>query len=222
MQEKTVVSFSKIYINECIQGESMKRTPIPIDEAIKEKIREIGRLWKNSNSQPKINSEFLSKWEKLIYEWKDDKSLPLIIRNKQGSRGSEIKHKATGRSIIFSDNSFAKWVYENVMDEKSFTLDDIKQNLKDDKIPIALVIKPSEKKNAKYKKTLGKNSVNKRGWKLCHIAPIGFKNSTLAENRDINELEDHFVKFGNPKNMFLLPLEIGFLGEIQEFIDEQK
>lgn len=200
----------------------MKRIVIPIDEMIKEKIREIGHLWKISNTQPKINKEFLSKWEKLIYDWKDDHSLPLIIRNKQGSRGSEIKHNATGRSIIFSDNSFAKWVYENVMDEKIFTLDEIKQKLKKDEIPISLVIKKSEKEKAKYKKTLGKNSVNKRGWKLCHIAPIGFKNSTLANNRDIKDLEDHFVKFGNPKNMFLLPLEIGFLGEIQEFIDEQK
>lgn len=200
----------------------MKRSVIPIDETIKEKIREIGHLWKISNSQPKINKRVLSKWEKIIYSWKDDSSLPLIIRNKQRSRGSEIKHKSTGRSIIFSDNSFAKWVYENVMDEKIFTLDEIRQKLKDDEIPISLVIKTSEKEKAKYKKTLGKKSVNKRGWKLCHIAPIGLKNSILAENRDIKELEDHFIKFANPKNMFLLPLEIGFLGEIQEFIDEQK
>ncbi len=200
----------------------MTRKIIHIDPAIREKICELGKIWKMSNSNPKINEEVLSKWEKLIHDWKDEPSLPLIIRNKQGSRGSVIKHISSGRPIIFSDNSFAKWVYENVMDEKIFTIDEIKQKLKNDEIPISLVLKSTEKNNAVYKKTLGRNSVNKRGWKLCHIDPIGLKNSTPVENREIKELEDHFVKFGNPKNMFLLPLEIGFLGEIQDFINEQK
>ena len=32
----------------------------------------------------------------------------------------------------------------------------------------------------------------------------------------------HFERYANPMNMFILPKEIGGLGEIQEFIDEQR
>lgn len=39
---------------------------------------------------------------------------------------------------------------------------------------------------------------------------------------DINELIMYFKRYANPMNMFLLPKEIGGLGEIQEFIDEQR
>ena len=38
----------------------------------------------------------------------------------------------------------------------------------------------------------------------------------------IEVIEEHFMKLANPRNMFLVPLEIGGLGEIQEFIDEQR
>lgn len=39
---------------------------------------------------------------------------------------------------------------------------------------------------------------------------------------DINEIIKYFERYANPMNMFILPKEIGGLGEIQEFIDEQK
>ena len=39
---------------------------------------------------------------------------------------------------------------------------------------------------------------------------------------EIEIIEEHFMKLANPRNMFLVPLEIGGLGEIQEFINEQK
>ena len=41
-------------------------------------------------------------------------------------------------------------------------------------------------------------------------------------NLDINEIIKYFKRYSNPMNMFILPKEIGGLGEIQEFIDEQK
>ena len=40
--------------------------------------------------------------------------------------------------------------------------------------------------------------------------------------KDINEIIKYFKRYANPINMFLLPKDIGWLGEIQEFIDEQK
>ena len=41
-------------------------------------------------------------------------------------------------------------------------------------------------------------------------------------NFDINEITKYFKRYSNPMNMFILPNEISGLGEIQEFIDEQK
>ena len=42
------------------------------------------------------------------------------------------------------------------------------------------------------------------------------------EELDIRDIQNHFRKYANPCNMFVLPKEIGDLGEIQIFIDEQR
>ena len=59
-------------------------------------------------------------------------------------------------------------------------------------------------------------------WKLCHIQPVGFNTHTSIEDLEISDIEDHFRKYVNPNNMFVLPKEIGYLGEIDVFIEEQK
>ena len=74
---------------------------------------------------------------------------------------------------------------------------------------------------AKFKLKM-KFSLNKEGWKLCHIEPIGLNDKTPVEEIDIKRLEEHFIKLASPGNMFVVPLEIGGIGEIQEFISEQK
>lgn len=188
---------------------------------IRNKIRELGRIWKSSDSNPTINEDIKLQWEKLIYEWENDKNLPLVVRKGSGIRGSEIVHN-TGRKIIITDNSFSQWIYSNVLDEITYSLNDIKNMLQNDEIPMSFAIKKEERSKVKYKKTLGKYSINDRGWKLCHIEYVGLKTKTPISSININELENHFIKLANPKNMFILPLEIGNLGEIQEFIDEQK
>ena len=58
-------------------------------------------------------------------------------------------------------------------------------------------------------------------WKLCHIEPVGFNSNKSIEELDIKDIQEHFRKYANPNNMFVLPKEIGDLGEIQIFIDEQ-
>lgn len=73
--------------------------------------------------------------------------------------------------------------------------------------------------NAKYKKHLGSIL---EGWKLCHIDSVGFNTNKKINELDINDIKEHFKKFMDPNNMFLLPKEIGDLGEIKEFIEEQK
>ena len=76
------------------------------------------------------------------------------------------------------------------------------------------------KEKGKYTKPLGRHSL--LNWKLCHIQPVGFNTNTSIEDLDISEIKEHFRKYVNPNNMFVLPKEIGYLGEIDVFIEEQK
>ena len=75
-------------------------------------------------------------------------------------------------------------------------------------------------KNAKYKKTQDPNITD--GWKLCHKEEVGFKTRKSVQKIDIETIKQKFFLYANPKNMFLLPKDIGGIGEIKEFIDEQK
>lgn len=199
----------------------MKSIVVPIDAAMSEKIQELGKFWKKSETNPKISEKVLSKWERLIDDWINDETLPIIIRKQTSIRGSETTHDS-GRKIVTTDNSFSQWIYCNVLNGNTYSIEEIKDLLKKDNIPMSFAIKASEKEKIKYKKTLGNYSINKRGWKLCHIDPVGLKTKQSLEKIDIQDLKNHFKKLANPRNMFLLPLQIGSLGEIQEFIDEQK
>ena len=77
------------------------------------------------------------------------------------------------------------------------------------------------KEKAKYTKPLGPLH-SLRNWKVCHIKPVGFNTNTSIENIDISDIKEHFWRYVNPNNMFILPKEIGDLGEIDIFIEEQK
>ena len=205
----------------CAHGEYMKKDNRKlVDAEINGLISDIGKLWKKSKNNPQVSKDILDKWTCMIKEWIRDSGLPLVVRKQTGTRGSEIKHNS-GRRLIITDNSFAQWVYFNVLNGISYNINDIKKLLMNDEIPFSFAIKNVEKGNVKYKKCIGRYSINKLGWKLCHIEPIGFNSKIKLEELDIQRLEDHFFKMANPKNMFLLPLEIGAIGEIKEFIDEQ-
>ena len=161
-----------------------------VGAVIRNKIKELGQLWKSSENHVNVSIDVLNSWDTLISEWAEDESMPLIIR-KGSSRGQEFTHPS-GRKVIISDNTFALWVYRNVLDGKTYIL--CKDALSD----------------ADTK------------WKLCHIEPVGMNSRKDIVNLDINEIIKYFKRYSNPMNMFILPKEIGGLGEIQEFIDEQR
>lgn len=48
---------------------------------IREKIKELGRLWELSKDRLKISNNILNSWNRLISEWAEDENMPLIIRN---------------------------------------------------------------------------------------------------------------------------------------------
>lgn len=194
---------------------------VELDISVFEKIEELGKLWHNSLSNPKARPDILDKWEKVIIKWRNDDSLPLVIRKSGGLRGSEITHR-TGRKIIISDNSFPQWVYFHVLQEKVFSIHEIEEKLFQDEIPFCFAVSFLDKAKLKYRFTLGKYSLNKKGWKLCHIVPVGLGNNKNIADQDISILKEKFFALSNPKNMFLIPKEIGGLGEIREFMEQQK
>ena len=200
------------------QSKRCKPTKDLVGEEIRKKIKEIGILWRNSPNNPQINVEVLDNWNKLIEEWIADKDMPLIIRKETNKRGQSFVHPC-GREIIISDNTVAKWVYSNVLNGKLYTLAQIKELLSRNELPMVFMSTKEIRANAKYTKQLDRYALS--GWKLCHIQPVGFNTNTSIENLEISDIEDHFRKYVNPNNMFILPKEIGDLGEIDVFIKEQ-
>ena len=189
-----------------------------VGEEIRMKIKEIGTLWCNSPNNPQIDVKVLDNWNNLIEEWIADKEMPLIIRKETNRRGQAFVHPC-GREIIVSDNTVAIWVYNNVLKGIVLTLSKIKELLSKKELPMVFMATKEIKANAKYSKPLGSYALP--GWKVCHIQPVGFNTNTNIENLEISDIEDHFRKYVNPKNMFVLPKEIGDLGEIDVFIEEQ-
>jgi hypothetical protein len=106
------------------------------------------------------------------------------------------------------------------MNGKTYTLSQLKEMLSCNEIPMVFMQTKDILKNGKYTKPLGAYSLPE--WKLCHIEPVGFNSNKSIEGLDIRDIQNHFRKYANPCNMFVLPKEIGDLGEIQIFIDEQR
>ena len=190
-----------------------------VGKEIRMKIKEIGTLWRNSPNNPQIDAEILKNWNNLIEEWIADKDMPLIIRKETSKRGQSFMHPS-GREIIISDNTAAIWAYRNALDGTVFTLSEIKNLLNQNKLPMVFIVTKEIKDKAKYTKPLGEFAMPE--WKLCHIQPVGFNTNTSIEGLEISDIENHFRKYLNPNNMFVLPKEIGYLGEIDVFIEEQK
>ena len=191
-----------------------------IGNEIREKIREIGMLWRNSEYNPQIDNDVLNHWNSVIIEWSEDEEMPLIIRKDANKlKGMSITHPS-GRDVIVSDNTFAIWVYNRLMNKVTYNLGQLKEMLLGNEIPMVFMRKKEMMEKAKYTMPLGTFSLPE--WKLCHIEPVGFNSSKTIEELSINDIKEHFMKYASPSNMFVLPKEIGDLGEIQIFIDEQR
>ncbi len=191
-----------------------------IGNEIREKIKEIGVLWKYSEHNPHIDNGVLDYWQSIIIEWSENTGMPLIIRKDANKlKGMSFTHP-TGREIIVSDNTFAIWVYNRVLNGITFSLGQLKDMLRANEIPMVFMQSGKMMEDAKYTKPLGAFSLPE--WKLCHIEPVGFNSNKSIEELSIIDIKEHFKKYASPANMFVLPKEIGDLGEIQIFIDEQK
>ena len=188
-----------------------------IGKEIREKIREIAVLWRNSEHNPQIDDEVLNHWKRVIIEWSEDEEMPLIVRKDVNKlKGMFITHPS-GRDVIVSDNTFAIWVYNRVMNKVTYNLGQLKKMLFGNEIPMVF---SQAVENARFTKPLGSFSLPE--WRLCHIEPVGFNTNKNIEELSIIDIKEHFKKYASPSNMFVLPKEIGYLGEIKIFIDEQR
>lgn len=161
----------------------------------------------------------IDKWERLIDDWIEDFDMPLIVRKETDKRGQAFIHR-TGREIIIADNTVALWIYGHVLKGEVFTLNQIRDLLRRNELPVVFMATKEIKEKAKYSKSLGKKTLSH--WKLCHIESVGFNTNTPIVDIEIADIKEHFRKYVSPKNMFVLPKEIGDLGEIAAFIEEQK
>ena len=182
-----------------------------------EKIKELGREW--NKSRPKFDPEIERDWDDVIDKWATESDMPLIIRKSSGARGSEVVH-SSGRRIIISDNSPAQWVCYLALNGEVKSVSEIKQALLDDKVPISFAIKKEDKSKIIYRQTLSGYSINKLGWKLCHKDRVGIGNNEDPKTMNIDTVIDRFKNLMKPSNFFLIPLELGGLGELDEFIKE--
>ena len=121
-----------------------------VGTVIRNKIKELGQLWKSSENHMKISIDVLNSWDTLISEWAEDESMPLIIR-KGSSRGQEFTHPS-GRKVIISDNTFALWVYRNVLDGKTYSLLELKNKLNSKLLPAFILQAESNLLNFAFSK----------------------------------------------------------------------
>lgn len=92
--------------------------------------------------------------------------------------GAQVPDGSAG----YCSNTFALWVYRNVLDGKTYSLLELKNKLNNNEIPIVYALTKEDKKKATYTRTLGKDALSDANtkWKLCHIEPVGILNFSLS------------------------------------------
>ena len=180
-------------------------------------IHQLGALWAKSPICPKVPRQTASRWASLLNKWMDDDDLPILVRKGSAVRGSEITH-CSGRKIVPCDNSPAQWAYSLAIDGEVPTIDSLRHGFSSDSIPVSFAHRKEERAHRRYHCTLGKFTVNKKKWKLCHIESVGLKSRQPLAEMDLALLKKRFFLLLAPQNHFLLPLEWGGMGEAKEFI----
>ena len=195
--------------------------PEQLPAALSGKITEMGAAWRESQTRPRPTREVAAAWGALVDQWARDAEMPLLIRKAKDRRGQELVHKMD-RRIVVTDNSPAHWATRLALAGIVPSLDEIRQLLEDDKIPMQFAIRAADRPYVKYRCTLGKYSVGNAGWKLCHIEPVGLNTQKPIEEIAITVLETAFRDLVNPANHFLVPKDWGGIEEVPEFIAEMQ
>ncbi len=98
----------------------------------------------------------------------------------------------------------------------------MKKMIENYEIPIAFAPNSDERDFFKNRRSALRNNeynLNLKGWKLAHIEPIGLKKRQPLNERDIEDLKQHFIKFLDPSNMFLIPKNWSGIAEAEEIVE---
>lgn len=180
-------------------------------------IRKIAEDWLISNERPRVDEDVLEAWDRLIVEWIGAADLPLLIRAK-GSRGQPFAH-VTGRALVCADNSPANWALSSALKRRVPSISEIHESLATGRLPIALALKREERTSASYRGTLSAMdppNLNTLGWRVCHVLDIGIRSRGAIEDLPFERLATHFRLFLHPRNLFVVPKQLGCLGELPE------
>ncbi len=179
---------------------------------------QLARAWIASRLRPCVASNMMARWDRLIAKWIAAKDLPLFVRYTRAQRGCPLAHQS-GRSLVPCDNSAAHWAYALALRGVCPTLAEIKRMVSDDRIPVAMTLKRTERERAKHTCTKQPTNLNKLGWKVCHVDPVGLGYNGAIENMSVETVNGHFVKYVSPRNMFLVPIAWSGIGEMPEMIE---
>jgi hypothetical protein len=180
-------------------------------------IERLAELWADNHDRPRPASHVSEHWDELVHTWADDHSLPLLVRRVSNNRGSVVTHPS-GRVLVPADNSPASWAFARAILGETPSLEDIRKEFAQDKVPVAMIFKSEEMAKARYKCILkGTQNPNQAGWKVAHIDGVGLRNRGAITEFKESTLVEHFRKFMKPSNMFVVPLNYAGLGELPEF-----
>lgn len=181
-------------------------------------IEEFGARWAQSSIRPAPTRSVSDGWNELLTQWVATPDLPLLVRKHNGDRGHERTH-SSGRVVIPTDNSAAHWAFIIACSGQVPSISEIRSLFKADAIPVVMIQKAVEKQGAKYHCTLRKDfDVNRRGWKLGHIKPVGLNTRIPIIDIPLERLKEQHIALLAPGNMFVIPLAWSGLAEVSTVI----
>jgi hypothetical protein len=198
---------------------TLARAPTELPAELVEFVSQFGAAWASSVHRPIPAMNVIWQWNSLLQQWAHESQLPLLIRKHRGDRGCEVLH-GSGRLTIPTDNSAAHWAFTLACEGKVPTLAEISALFAADKIPVVMVQKAAEKVSAKYHCTLKPEfDVNRKGWKLAHIRPVGVNTRVALRDIPLERLQEQFRALLAPSNMFVVPSVWSGLAEVAAVVE---
>ncbi len=192
------------------------RCPNPLPPKLGDAIAGFAQAWAASVIRPRVSDSTRRGWAALLDAWIADKRVPLFVRRASAGRGQVVKH-VSGRELIPTDNSPAHWALALALQDKVPTLAEVSGWFEQDLIPVAMVLKRAERKQARYRCTRSSVSLNALGWKVSHLDEVGLGRATPSA-APLEQIHAHFRRFLSPGNMFLVPLQWSGIAEIPQMV----
>lgn len=175
--------------------------PTIATQELNDLLLQLGRRWAMSPRRLRPDPKILDAWDEFLNAWKNSE-VPLLFRRGY-QRKIEIKH-STGRRIVFADNGPAHWAFNQALRGAVPSLNEGFFKT----IPLAFTGSSSN----------DKHTINKDGWKLCHIDAVSDRRRYPIDKAPIDWIEKHFIRFLSPRNMFVIPKTISGAGELPTVI----